>query len=321
MRHSAASGGLLIALLLTTATSVRAQDAGWGTANTGRAKSSTRPRLLLGRPVPIKSDNHVRQSRIAQVRLATPQPLSNGENQSIVRAQGFQPPPPPPFPGPSTPADHKEAFDCGVVGREPGVQGFFQRCWENTRQWAIGVPAATASIFRPGTDRGIFQSDHEFDSFISPISNPFYNQDPRALTEARPIFIWQQTPNANQIFGGGNTEDSAGAAGIGVNSFLWRATLDTISFMPLASADPHGGVIITEWYEDPATPGERFKLNILILGTELRADGVRVSVFKQAKSDNDTWQDASVTNNVGRELEDKILTRARELRIQSASAG
>src|SRR5579871_2995790 len=66
------------------------------------------------------------------------------------------------------------------------------------------------------------------------------------------------------LLGRGKNEDSSGGA-LGVNSFLWRATLDTLSFMPLASADPFGGVIITEWYEDPKTPGERFKVNALIL--------------------------------------------------------
>src|SRR5579862_8835017 len=68
---------------------------------------------------------------------------------------------------------------------------------------------------------------------------------------------------------------------LGVNSYLWRATLDTLSFMPLVSADPFGGVIITDWYEDPKTPGERFKVNALILDKSLRADGVRITVFKQ----------------------------------------
>src|SRR6201998_852295 len=64
---------------------------------------------------------------------------------------------------------------------------------------------------------------------------------------------------------------------VGVNSYLWHATLDTLSFMPLASADPFGGVIITDWYSPSTTQDERFKVNIFILGRELRADGVRAS--------------------------------------------
>ena len=88
--------------------------------------------------------------------------------------------------------------------------------------------------------------------------------------------------------------------------------------MPLASTDPHGGVIITDWYEDPAARGERFKVNVLILGTELRVDGLRVTVFKQTKSASGTWQDSAVGTTTARDLEDKILTRARELRIHNA---
>lgn len=107
-----------------------------------------------------------------------------------------------------------------------------------------------------------------------------------------------------------------GGSGIGVNSFLWRASLDTLSFMPLSSVDPHGGVIITDWYENPEAKGERFKVNVIILGTELRADGVRVSAFKQVRG-NGGWQDAAVGKDVARDLEDKILTRARELRVKS----
>lgn len=104
--------------------------------------------------------------------------------------------------------------------------------------------------------------------------------------------------------------------GLGVNGYLWKATLDTVSFMPLASTDPHGGVIITDWYEDPNARGERFKVNVLISSTELRADALRVTVFKQ-KQVSGQWQDSAVSKETGRALEDKILTRARELRISS----
>jgi hypothetical protein len=68
---------------------------------------------------------------------------------------------------------------------------------------------------------------------------------------------------------------------VAVNAFLWRASLDTINFIPLVSADPFGGVIITDWYTPAETPNERMKVQITILDRDLRADGVRVSVFKQ----------------------------------------
>ncbi len=118
---------------------------------------------------------------------------------------------------------------------------------------------------------------------------------------------------------GGAAEDKAAGGNnpLGVNSFLWRATLDTLSFMPLASADPFGGVIITDWYEDPKTPGERFKVNALILDKTLRADGVKLTVFKQ-KSAGGIWRDQKVDDTLARSLEDTILTRARQLRVKQS---
>ena len=84
---------------------------------------------------------------------------------------------------------------------------------------------------------------------------------------------------------------AAAVAGIGVNAFLWRGALDTISFMPLASADPFGGVIITDWYTPPGTSGERFKATIYILSRDLRSDGLRVNIYRQVLQ-NGQWVDA-----------------------------
>lgn len=118
--------------------------------------------------------------------------------------------------------------------------------------------------------------------------------------------------------GGGGSDN---ANGIGVNSFLWRASLDTTSFMPLSSADPFGGVIITDWFTAPEAPSERFKMTIYILDTSLRADGVKVSVFKQAQSpDGAGWVDAAVTPGTAAQLENAILIRARQLRIDTLAA-
>ncbi|MCF8496031.1 MAG: DUF3576 domain-containing protein [Alphaproteobacteria bacterium] len=80
---------------------------------------------------------------------------------------------------------------------------------------------------------------------------------------------------------GRKKDDDSGNTGIGVNSFLWRASLDTVSFMPLASADPFGGTILTDWYTPEGTEKERFKLNVFILDRQLRSDGVQVRVFRQ----------------------------------------
>ena len=123
------------------------------------------------------------------------------------------------------------------------------------------------------------------------------------------------------LFGGSKSNDGGQGGGIGVNAYLWRATLDTISFMPIASADPFGGVIITDWYAPPESPNERFKLNIYVLGTELRADGIRASVFRQVLDVNNVWRDAQVEADAGRNIEDSVLTRARQIRNAQRAAG
>jgi hypothetical protein len=118
--------------------------------------------------------------------------------------------------------------------------------------------------------------------------------------------------------GNGATAISSGtgARTLGVNSYLWHATLDTLSFIPLASADPFGGVVITEWYTAPQVPNERMKVTVYILDKSLRADGLKVAVFRQVKG-ADGWADAQVATDTATKLEDAILTRARELRLAS----
>jgi hypothetical protein len=125
------------------------------------------------------------------------------------------------------------------------------------------------------------------------------------------------TTNANAASNGGG---APGGAGVGVNSYLWRATLDTVSFMPLASADPFGGVILTDWYSPNESQGERFKLNVLILGRELRADAVRCTVFRQKRDASGQWVDAPVDSKTGVDLENAILTRARQMRLATTAA-
>lgn len=118
------------------------------------------------------------------------------------------------------------------------------------------------------------------------------------------------------LFGPDKRRPEGGGSGIGVNNYLWRATLDTMSFMPLASADPFGGVIITDWYSPPETPDERFKMNVYILGRQLRADGLRVAVFRQSRKPGPAgWLDAPVKSETVTKLENEILTRARQLRF------
>jgi len=107
------------------------------------------------------------------------------------------------------------------------------------------------------------------------------------------------------------------AAAISVNGYLWRATLDTLSFMPLQSADPYGGVIVTDWYTNPEKPDERFKCTVYILDARLRADGLNVAVFKQNRDASGNWVDAPTAGQTETDIENSILTRARQLRLSN----
>ncbi len=106
---------------------------------------------------------------------------------------------------------------------------------------------------------------------------------------------------------------------IGVNAYLWRAALDTISFMPLVQTDSNGGVLVTDWYVNPASPNERMKLTISVLDQDLRADALRVAASRQI-AQNGVWVDAPVQAATVQKLEDIILTKARDLR-RSAIGG
>lgn len=129
--------------------------------------------------------------------------------------------------------------------------------------------------------------------------------------------IYAEAPS---VFGKGGLDlfNSKGkksdGSGVVVNTYLWRAALDTVSFMPLTSADPFGGTIITEWYSAPGNPNERTKLNVFILGGDLSVSSLSVKVFRQVKSAGG-WKDASVAKETGTKLEDAIFTRAREMKI------
>ncbi|MDE3116621.1 MAG: DUF3576 domain-containing protein [Pseudomonadota bacterium] len=117
------------------------------------------------------------------------------------------------------------------------------------------------------------------------------------------------------------TSSSGGKLTLGVNSYLWQASLSTLSFMPLASEDPFGGVIITDWYVNPQSPGERMKVTVYIISRQLRADGLKLAVFRQTRASDGSWAEAQTNPDVATKLEDEILTRARELRLASGGTG
>ncbi|MDP1616219.1 DUF3576 domain-containing protein [Phenylobacterium sp.] len=120
-----------------------------------------------------------------------------------------------------------------------------------------------------------------------------------------------------RLFGRGDAADTAPAASISVNGYLWRASLDTLSFMPLVSADPYGGLIITDWYSSQELPNERFKATVYILDARLRADGLNVVLFKQVRGADGQWTDAPPSAQTEVDLENAILTRARQLRLSN----
>ena len=133
--------------------------------------------------------------------------------------------------------------------------------------------------------------------------------------------IYDKAPS---IFGdgglsiGGDRKKEEGSS-MTVNAFLWRATLDTLSFMPLLNADPWGGVVNYDWYVNPQTPNERFKATVFILDTRLRADALNVSVTKEVKDATGNWVTAPVAAQTETDLENAILTKARQLNLAHAN--
>jgi hypothetical protein len=122
--------------------------------------------------------------------------------------------------------------------------------------------------------------------------------------------------------GGGKNKGGRDIALVGpdgvttVNRYLWSASLETLDFLPVYRADPVSGLIVTDWYSNPGAPDEQFKVSVYILDTALRADALRVSVFKQTKDPaTSLWTEAAVNPATAREIENAILTRARQLRL------
>jgi hypothetical protein len=149
---------------------------------------------------------------------------------------------------------------------------------------------------------------------LSPDDDTVY---PKSEEERRKDRIGKLSGEDGLVLAGGSVKKNDAAANpLSVNSFLWRATLDTLAFMPLLSADPWGGTILTDWYEDAGNRGERFKVNALILDKQLRADNIKITTFRQKKNAKGAWDDAPVDPKVARKLEDSVLTRARQLRVK-----
>ena len=176
---------------------------------------------------------------------------------------------------------------------------------------ALAVLTASIGLAACGTGAKTEAADPDRRSGASDIT---YSNQPRETIWGESSGMW--------LFGSSRRNEpgaEGGGGGIGVNTFLWRASLDTLSFMPMAQADPFGGVIITDWYSAPQVPDERMKVNIFILDRTLRADGVRAAVFRQRRDAQGNWADAPVDPKTAIDLEDAILTRARQMRLGMAA--
>lgn len=133
-------------------------------------------------------------------------------------------------------------------------------------------------------------------------------------------FGTQNTSKVTDIFDYNATSGATGDGLTPVNRYLWRASLDTLSYLPLASTDPFTGVIATDWAASPEAPGERFKVTAYVKSPALAANSLQVAVFREVRDENGGWRTAPVSGTTARQLEDAILLRARELKIEEREA-
>ena len=207
--RSLGSFGLALALWTSNAA---AQDLTWRPARAAAPAAVT-----LGRPQPIYTDREVQPTSFSAptTTLSQPRPIVRGQNPEVP-AVTVPPPPPPGSPGgfggpavfPGGPAGPtrglgagEEGYNCGIVNNNADLGGFWTRCGDKFKRCWSDVTGAVGSGF---DGRALFQSDHKFENFISPVSNPIFFEDPRALTELRPVFIWQRTRDTNPVFAGGD---------------------------------------------------------------------------------------------------------------------
>ena len=147
---------------------------------------------------------------------------------------------------------------------------------------------------------------------------PFSDGDNYTISEVQTISSdpVDHPETLHSITNSQKTDTISASRGVGVNGYLWRACLDIFSFMPLTSADPFGGVIITDWYSPPNTPLTRFKATAYILSSSLQSDALKIAVFRQVRGENGEWIESEVNKNVAVDLENTVLARARELKVR-----
>jgi hypothetical protein len=198
---------------------------------------------------------------------------------------------------------HHRPFDRG----EPIAMRMFQR----SATWRPAALAAALAIAACSSDAAkLGPSPPNY-------AGPADNRSPTARPPGDDSGVLFSSGTGNRS---GDHTPGAGENGLGVNAYLWRGALDTIGFMPLLSADPFDGVILTDWYIPPGVSGERFKAAVYVLGRDLRSDGVRVNINRQVEQ-NGQWVDASMAPSTVADIENKILARARRMRERSQAGG
>ena len=229
-----ARGWAGLVLLLTT-TTANAQELVWRPSNEVAPKATTvMPAVTLSRPQPLAD--------------SVPSISVSSNVAPIVRAQAGDPPPPPPFTGgpgappvgaPIGPFTGPTPYNCGQVNSNADL-GFwsnlgqmFKRCWGDTT-------GAIGGLTQPGQGRNAFQSDHTLDFFASPVTNPFYTVDPRALTEIKPLFIWQHTPSSNPYWNGGDNYFAGLTGSVAFTPWL-SLTVNKLGFTWI---NPHNGALV-----------------------------------------------------------------------------
>lgn len=142
---------------------------------------------------------------------------------------------------------------------------------------------------------------------------------PKSRDQQEEERVGKLTGDEGIVLFGGKKRSGGGIEGISVNSYLWRASLDTVYFMPLLSADPFGGTILTDWYKLSTKAKERYKLNVYVIGGELKSDAIRVTAFKQKQDHKGSWVDVENDSTMAKDIENKILIRAREIKVAGSN--
>lgn len=176
----------------------------------------------------------------------------------------------------------------------------------------VMIPALLAlALALPGCNRDLGKQDDSARPTGGPVSKRERSEDEKIFGDL----------SLNRLLDRTTSRGDEGGGELPVNKYLWQASLDTLSFMPLASTDPFTGVIATDWSTTPEAPGERFKVTAYMTSPELEASSLKVAVYRQVQDTSGGWQPAAVDPETPLRIENAILTRARQIRIADVAAG